>query len=580
MPLSAVAAQPHLFLFFPNCLLRVPSHSTIGSPQRLPSKLSSSLIRHVSLPASASPTAAEGSTYPSSAAAVVGAIRRSSPASPVEFTQRVDRTGKTCLVLYSSDFQGLCMEQLELFRAVVDPHAALSVYVRPAGSYVMDQLELRRVIYYPGTGISQNEECVIVVGNFSVPGGLHIAEIAISKQEVEVVAEFGAIVFPLVKHPFVVGFLVAELPKIKVANCATFEAWEPLGFKEEFDRSYGQSTSERRLRAVMISRSLATAYVMDQKSMLLRQTSWQNNVRMSHLVEQIRSSLSSIKALSEMLSLHVKRSEIAFDIVEDILVQGDSMKDAIQQLQDAVHLTKAKIVQFNEDSLRKLQDSIIDRPEMGRAFLSDSPSKAAPNHSPQDMTFLSVDFGEKDIEVPMSPRLFLQLQEHKIRPCNASDVLRDLAGAAAALASKQQRSLELCELPHSLLAAVEESSLRQALSNLIEGALLRTRVGGKVEIYGLTTPAGGVLIVIDDNGPDMHYMTQMHTLAPFGADLLSSGRVEDNMTWNFVAGLAVAREILESYGCVIRVLSPRKLDAALGTGGTRIELWLPDINFV
>ncbi|PKU60326.1 hypothetical protein MA16_Dca027501 [Dendrobium catenatum] len=165
------------------------------------------------------------------------------------------------------------------------------------------------------------------------------------------------------------------------------------------------------------------------------------------------------------------------------------------------------------------------------------------------------------------------------RPCNASDVLRDLAGAAAALASKQQRSLELCELPHSLLAAVEESSLRQALSNLIEGALLRTRVGGKVEIYGLTTPAGGVLIVIDDNGPDMHYMTQMHTLAPFGTDLLSSGRVEDNMTWNFVAGLAVAREILESYGCVIRVLSPRKLDAALGTGGTRIELWLPDINF-
>ncbi|KAH0467918.1 hypothetical protein IEQ34_002951 [Dendrobium chrysotoxum] len=263
MPLSAVAAQPHFFLFFPNSLLRVPSHSTIASPQRLPSKPSPSLIRHVSLPASASPTAAEGSTYPSSATALVGAIRRSSPASPVEFTQRVDRTGKTCLVL-SSDFQRLCMEQLDLFRAVVDPHVVLSVYVRPAGSYVMDQLELRRVIYYPGTGISENEECVIVVGNFAVPGGLHIAEIAISRQEVEVVAEFGAIVFPLVKHPFVVGFLVAELPKIKVANCTTFEAWEPLGFKEEFDRSYGESTSKKRLRAVMISRSLATAYVMDQ----------------------------------------------------------------------------------------------------------------------------------------------------------------------------------------------------------------------------------------------------------------------------------------------------------------------------
>lgn len=47
------------------------------------------------------------------------------------------------------------------------------------------------------------------------------------------------------------------------------------------------------------------------------------------------------------------------------------------------------------------------------------------------------------------------------------------------------------------------------------------------------------------------------------------------MTWNFVAGLTVAREILEGYGCVVRVISPRTQDAALGTGGTRIELWLP-----
>ena len=47
------------------------------------------------------------------------------------------------------------------------------------------------------------------------------------------------------------------------------------------------------------------------------------------------------------------------------------------------------------------------------------------------------------------------------------------------------------------------------------------------------------------------------------------------MTWNFVAGLTVAREILESYGCVVRVISPRTKDAAIGAGGTRVELWLP-----
>lgn len=70
----------------------------------------------------------------------------------------------------------------------------------------------------------------------------------------------------------------------------------------------------------------------------------------------------------------------------------------------------------------------------------------------------------------------------------------------------------------------------------------------------------------------------MHSLTPFGTELFSDRAVEDNMTWNFIAGLTVAREILESYGCVVRVISPRTNDAALGTGGTRIEVWLPSLD--
>lgn len=72
--------------------------------------------------------------------------------------------------------------------------------------------------------------------------------------------------------------------------------------------------------------------------------------------------------------------------------------------------------------------------------------------------------------------------------------------------------------------------------------------------------------------------THMHSLTPFGEDLISEDMVGDNMTWNFVAGLAVAREILESYGCVVRVISPRTTDAALGAGGTRVELWFPSLT--
>lgn len=96
------------------------------------------------------------------------------------------------------------------------------------------------------------------------------------------------------------------------------------------------------------------------------------------------------------------------------------------------------------------------------------------------------------------------------RPCNVSGILADLVGAARPLADKQKRAVELRELCHSLQVAVEESALRQALSNLIEGALLRTHVGGKVEIVSTSAPAGGTLVVIDDDGPDMHYMVNTY----------------------------------------------------------------------
>lgn len=92
------------------------------------------------------------------------------------------------------------------------------------------------------------------------------------------------------------------------------------------------------------------------------------------------------------------------------------------------------------------------------------------------------------------------------RPCNVSEVLAELVDAARPLAQKQKRVVELSELSSSLLAAVEEPALRQAFSNLIEGALLRSHVGGKVEIVCADAPAGGTLVIIDDDGPDMHYM--------------------------------------------------------------------------
>lgn len=66
---------------------------------------------------------------PSSAAAVAAAIRRASPSTPVEFTQRLEKQGKGGIVLPSPDFQRICFDQLDLFRMVVDPNVILSVSV-------------------------------------------------------------------------------------------------------------------------------------------------------------------------------------------------------------------------------------------------------------------------------------------------------------------------------------------------------------------------------------------------------------------------------------------------------------------
>ncbi|XVF43895.1 hypothetical protein PTKIN_Ptkin02bG0077700 [Pterospermum kingtungense] len=514
----------------------------------------------------------------SSASAVSTAIRKAS-SSPVDFTQTIEKNDHRNhkLIMPSPDFQRLCLEQLDLFRRIVDPDAILSVYVRPAGSYVMDQLELRRVASYPRV---KTADIVILVGNFTVPAGLRAAEAALSSQHVEVVGEHRAVVFPMVKHPFVVGFLVAELPEMEKLPCQSEDgdlvpeeaysfsspspgleakkSWEIQSLENETLREINIFTADQRSNAINISRTIAMAYVMDQKAMLLQQSSWQNNVRMGALVEQIRGPLSSIRTLSKMLSTHLKKTEISHDIVEDILVQGDHMRDTLQELQDAVYLTKANIVRYNEETLKKMHGSSHSCPESLRSQLSDDFSgDRLTNRLESSGVLLSLSTTDKDSEMPMPPLAFAPLQEHGI--------------------SKQQRMVELKELSESLQVPIEEPALRQALSNLIEGALLRTQVGGKVEIISTSAPAGGALLVIDDDGPDMHYMTQMHSLTPFGAELLSGNMIEDNMTWNFVAGLTVAREILESSGCVVRVISPRSTDAALGAGGTRVELWLPSL---
>jgi len=56
--------------------------------------------------------------------------------------------------------------------------------VRPAGSYIMDQLELRRVALYPGINNVPERDAIVLVGNFSISAGLRAAEAFLVKQQV------------------------------------------------------------------------------------------------------------------------------------------------------------------------------------------------------------------------------------------------------------------------------------------------------------------------------------------------------------------------------------------------------------
>ncbi|GFZ00046.1 chloroplast sensor kinase [Actinidia rufa] len=439
----------------------------------------------------------------SSATAVAWAVRKASP-SPVQFVQRIDEHGKSKgLVLPSPEFQRLCLELMDLFRGIVHADALLSVFVRPSGSYVMDQLELWRVAVYPGVNAA---DIVILFSNFNIPS----------------------------------GFLVAELPKRElkreehdIKDCQLLEksyaffphmatkSWEIQALKDNELEMY-KFTAEQRLNAVNISCSLAMAYVMDQKAILLQQSSWQNNTRMSNLVEQCK-----------------------------VIVRETPFNNSRMLFTNkGCGCFQANIVRYNDKTLKKMHRSSSVHPESVRSQLCTSIMEMDGSVSLSSIS--------KDVEMPMPPLTLALLQQQDIRrPSNVSSILADLVGAVDPLACKQERVVKLSELSKSLQVDVEEPALRHALSNLIKWALLRTHVGGKVEIVSSGAPT---LVIIENDGLDMHYMIVA---------------IRDVFSLVYAHLIDCCSGILESYGCVVRVISPLRTDAAIGAGGTHVKLWLP-----
>lgn len=94
------------------------------------------------------------------------------------------------------------------------------------------------------------------------------------------------------------------------------------------------------------------------------------------------------------------------------------------------------------------------------------------------------------------------------RSCDVLKILIDLVNSGAILAHKKGQALELKQNPDDApyYAAMDEFLLRQAFSNLLESSLQHILRGGWVKVEVMRAPGGGVLVIIDDNGPDLSLM--------------------------------------------------------------------------
>ncbi|CAM6105718.1 unnamed protein product [Calypogeia fissa] len=580
---------------------------------------SSSALRVASMFRAVTQQENEGEVPLPTSALAIAAAAASVSSTPFGFLTKIGNPGRM-LSTPSAEFLALCSEQLSLCEKIVGIQTNLTVYVRTAESYASGQLEFFLAASYPKNpswSVGTYKEVLMLTDKSESQGSVGDVESALVHREALELPESSALVLPLVKDMFLVGFLVAERSVVKVTLRAkkagilkpVRPSWPPKEKPELLssapnDRKevpisktkviddqhpfLGTFTKEQQAETAKIARTLALACVMDQRSVLLQHSSWQRGVHIDNLVDQVRGPLMAVRTLGKMLLPHLKRGEISRDVVEDILVQGNRMNDVVQQLQKVLYLTNsgASSPQFGEESLNGLKGQSVfpkgDIPEEGfrsKQFKSDGLTGQSSHSSQRTNSFPARPALGRDEESPMPPLALAAPPEENISLCNVSEVLYQLVRAASSLAQQKNQSLQLKSSSQDipLMAAIDELSLRQALSNLLEYSIQHTPAGGWISAEVMRAPGGGVLLVIEDNGPDMGLLVQERLLGPLGSVFSGSSKGNAAHDGAFEAGLRLitARELLEQSSAVLTIKSPHLVDAPIGVGGTHVEIWLP-----
>ncbi|KAH7295636.1 hypothetical protein KP509_27G058100 [Ceratopteris richardii] len=545
-----------------------------------------------------------------SSASVIAAAMNAVGHSNINFLQKLDKQPRGVFSGPSKDFLELCQQQLAICDSLFGRKAKLTVYIRPVESYGTPDLELRRVAAHPKWTMGDSNETLVLVGNYGAAGVLRSTESALLAKEVMELPDFNALVLPMVKDLFLVGVLVAEgnVADVEpVSKGNKLRSGEPewttqddgLDSQEhERDLRTGAEvdctpllsndsssfTSEQKFEGRKIAQSLAIACVMDQRTLLLHQSSWQRGVRVGDLLEQVRGPLAAIRTLGKMLQPQMKKGEISTDILEDILVQGDQIKNVVQQFHELIYFNESPPTLHhnkeneNRDSGLLTGDPLTRSGQDGDSAVHDgvvsryTDSDLNPDNSVSHSS-------KRDEEAPMPPLALAALPDSTHELCDVLKTLSDLVNSGVALARRKGQTLELKQRPTDgpFYAAIDEYSLRQAFSNLIDSSLQHILPGGWVKVKVMQAPGGGVLVIIEDNGPDYTLLSQAQALAPLGSGLQvgTQGAMDTHIILSIGAELSIAQEILEEFGGVLRIRSPYLPKSVSGMGGTRLEVWLP-----
>jgi signal transduction histidine kinase len=272
-----------------------------------------------------------------------------------------------------------------------------------------------------------------------------------------------------------------------------------------------------------IARTLAIAYIMDQRRVWVEQQLTQSRLlqsrqrdRLDDLLHQFRNPLTAVRTLGKLMLKRLRPGDKNSEAASGIVRESDRLQELLQQFDASLDMNEADIAPLTLPAT---------------SIAGDSQQPAANSLLPGNAFTLET--------------------------FSVADVLAPLIISAKAIAQERQLKLHTrisIDLP---LVHGNAKALREVLSNLIDNALKYTPAGGQIDIRvgeKRGTPQGEMIaIAISDTGPgippqDLEHLFERHYRGVQASTAIPGSGL----------GLAIAKELIEQMQGEIEVFSPAK----------------------